>query len=438
MYLRYEYDSVPKPRPPQMRQLPSLAVFDAVDVVALRGSSFMLHVFVLPLTEAAKDWFPPGVTPSADGKDTKGVFGVTGLWDEPGNALYSDNYAGSAGIFGGKGPKCTNCLQTKPVNVFVDITAALNRLRLTRHEVTVVTFIKDAAKPGACLKRLVASDPIPLPRITGPLFDCKHSSMRETNDNTDNAHLNAETTAAQRYVNAVGYAANVDGWFGPKTKGSVEKFQKFNGLSADGVVGPVTKSLMMRTRVDFRRDSSTDEALKWPYGNRKFDSSVTELVVNVGVVPGYLSRHATLKTIRSTFKQWEDAIGGALKITVLDGVGKVKVSGKHQHAISVLWSTVAVTEDVDVVFGLAGGCLAHADDDQIVMDSAERWLLPSSKPNPHALQFSLVPVVLHEMGHVLGLEHSKIASDVMSPYYIENQVTLSENDVERIEDLYSS
>ena len=430
---------MPKPRPPQMRQLPTLALFESVDVASFRGSSYTLHVFVLPLTEVAKAWFPPGVTPSANGKDTKCAPGVTALWDEPGHASYSDNYAGAAGIFGGKGPRCTNCLQRKPTNIFVDITATLNRLGVSRHQVAVVTFVEDPSKledEGGYLSRLVAPGRIPLPKVTGPLFDSQHSSMRKA-DQTDNAHLAAETAAVQRYMNAVGYSTDVDGVFGPQTEANTKKFQRFNGLLADGIVGPVTKALMMRTRVDFRRDNSTEKSLKWPYGKRAFDSSVTELVVDIGVVPGYLSRRDTVETIRSTFKQWEDAIGGALKITVLGDLGKAKASGKHQRAIRVLWSTVAVTEDVDVVFGMAGGCLAHADDDKIVMDSAEKWLLPSSKPYPYGLHFSLVPVVMHEMGHVLGLEHSKIPSDVMSPYYIENQVTLSQNDVERINNLYS-
>ena len=88
-------------------------------------------------------WFPPGVRPSADGKGTKCAPNVSMLWSQSDHALYSDNYAGAAGIFGGKGPDCANCLETEPVNITVDITATLNRLGVSRHEIAVVCFVED-------------------------------------------------------------------------------------------------------------------------------------------------------------------------------------------------------------------------------------------------------------------------------------------------------
>ena len=464
----FEYDKVPAPRPPQMRQLPTLALFEAVNVVALKGNSYMLHVFVLPLGDeniamaatipegsgyVAKKpsnksktdrvdptkWFPPGVSPSADGEGTKCALNVSSLWSESDHALYSDNYAGAVGIFGGKGPDCANCLETEPVNITVDITTTLNRLGVSRHEIAVVCFVEDPDQDedaGAYMTRLDGSNIIPLPKVTGPLFENMDSSLQ--NHTFTAGQFAAENAALQRYLKATGYYQGnvVDGWFGRNTETSVKKFQKFNKLRPDGMAGRITKTIMMSPRNDFHPDKP---GLKWPYADRRFDESVSELVVNVGVVPGYLPRSGTIDTISVALRQWEEAIGGALKIRVVKELGAVTQLGKHQRSVTIAWTNkYPSAEGLDITFGAVGGCLAHAEPDKIFLDSAEHWLLPNSKRKARGLQYSLLAVVVHEMGHVLGLAHSKIPADVMSPYYVENRTVLTARDAKRAKDLYSA
>jgi len=73
----------------------------------------------------------------------------------------------------------------------------------------------------------------------------------------------------------------------------------------------------------------------------------------------------------------------------------------------------------------------------VIFDTAERWKLSAEaclKPG----DFNLAAVCLHEVGHVIGLAHSRDPLAVMSPYYSRNQTALMTEDKERTAALYST
>lgn len=49
----------------------------------------------------------------------------------------------------------------------------------------------------------------------------------------------------QQLLTAVGYPLAADGIFGDRTEAAVKKFQKDNGLTVDGIVGPKTWSTLI-------------------------------------------------------------------------------------------------------------------------------------------------------------------------------------------------
>lgn len=50
----------------------------------------------------------------------------------------------------------------------------------------------------------------------------------------------------QRMLNALGYKFTTDGWFGKASKDALIKFQKANGLTADGIAGPATLKKLIK------------------------------------------------------------------------------------------------------------------------------------------------------------------------------------------------
>lgn len=80
-----------------------------------------------------------------------------------------------------------------------------------------------------------------------------------------------------------------------------------------------------------------------------------------------------------------------------------------------------------------GHTLAHADYPynkivEIHIDGSEKW--------DYSLNGNFCLVLIHEIGHVLGLEHSGVVDSIMWPYYNPHTVKLSSDDIAGIQYLY--
>jgi len=89
------------------------------------------------------------------------------------------------------------------------------------------------------------------------------------------------------------------------------------------------------------------------------------------------------------------------------------------------------------LFDKKGGNLAAATKEVIELDEAEYWVMQGERPNPRKkMPFEFQTVLLHELGHSLGMVHSNRADSVMFPNYVPGRVQLAASDKEAVNAIY--
>ena len=164
----------------------------------------------------------------------------------------------------------------------------------------------------------------------------------------------------------------------------------------------------------------------------------------VGAAPGYLARAAVQRELMLAFSTW----GVVLPVRAgRAGLRFERVEARAHADVVIRWASHS--EDNQFFFDGPGGALARtveADYDgdgrtqvHLTFDAAERWALTQNVSGQGKVppgSFALLPVAIHEIGHVLGLAHSDDAHAAMSPFYIPGRIGLAASDVARVQAMY--
>ncbi|VIO97500.1 Matrixin family protein [Brugia malayi] len=207
---------------------------------------------------------------------------------------------------------------------------------------------------------------------------------------------------------------------------ALKKFQKFAGLKPTGKLDAATMEKMQQ-----KRCGRPDVIALRQKGKYKWEKS--DLTYSIESLTSELSESEVRDALKKAFDTWS----AVTRITLNEISEKADITiafARRMH--NDPWP-----------FDGEGGILAHAtlpSSGILHFDSDEKWVYMNSDAISRYDTTDVLQVAIHEIGHVLGLEHSADSDSIMLPFYRDtvdnrgNYITpkLSASDVRNIQYLY--
>ncbi|MGX8903867.1 matrixin family metalloprotease [Streptomyces netropsis] len=242
-----------------------------------------------------------------------------------------------------------------------------------------------------------------------------------------------ELVKVQEYLSRYGYLRDSGqrGLLDDATSDALTTFQRFFGLEETGEVDRATIEAMEKPRCGVPDTRSVERVL---------DGDSAEFVL----------RGCKYEQQNLTYRFFNDTPD----ITAEDERGSVgNAFDTWARALFDMGFEATTSSDADFAVGWASGShgdgsgfdgigrtLAHAffpppcggaHAGALHFDDAEKWSTTGG-----GMTFDTETVALHEIGHLLGLDHSQVATAVMAPTYSGVHRTLSQDDIDGIRTLY--
>ncbi|WAR21702.1 MMP12-like protein, partial [Mya arenaria] len=204
-------------------------------------------------------------------------------------------------------------------------------------------------------------------------------------------------------------------------KHAIRLYQEYFGIKATGRLNKKTVKVMREPRCAIP-DQRTDD----PYSPiRQFRPTMAEIYTYMACWKIY-EKDLTISLVKA-FETWS-AVSG-LRFLYTRDTPDIQIDFEQgDHG-----------DGADIAFDEQGGKVVHAFgpgtytiSGNIHLDDDEDWTL---KVNPKT-GVNLLSVVIHSLGHSLGLLHSNDPRSVMYPAFVSTNLDLSQNDIEQVQILY--
>ncbi|KAK7602614.1 hypothetical protein V9T40_008203 [Parthenolecanium corni] len=237
-------------------------------------------------------------------------------------------------------------------------------------------------------------------------------------------YLFKRTTFLQKYLSKFGYMRSHNTTF----EEGIREFQDFAGLKVTGELNNDTVRMMKMPRcgVKDKRNPKPVEHSRFRryvlHGSKWPELKITYRITKY---PSGLKKSKTDKDVKKAFDAWSE----------VSPLSFVQKTSRKQADIEISFES-GDHGDEDPFDG-PGGILAHAyfpaDGGDVHFDDDEIWTVKISSQN-----INLFRVAVHEFGHSLGLEHSKVRGAVMYPFYTgaDSDFQFHPDDINGIQTIY--
>ncbi|KAI4328310.1 hypothetical protein L6164_020673 [Bauhinia variegata] len=225
------------------------------------------------------------------------------------------------------------------------------------------------------------------------------------------------------YINSV--LGLIDDIFDDVLQLAVKNYQTTYGLNATGALDFDTLQHMSYPRcgladiVNNKTTMNTTEPTHWWIeGKTEFTYG---FFPNASMLTG-IADNDTRGVVKDAFGRWSN-------------VTRLNFTESKYNVSDILVVFTELDGKGAVVGGSEGNYTIHFG--YLFLDKEEQWVLPSENKTDEAIDFE--SVVMHQIGHLLGLEHSTAEDSIMYPSILpsnKSKTSFDDNDIERIEKLY--